>query len=424
METVTSVSMSPFWNVAALWVAYACSLALSTTTANTAPNIAKEVCHASDYLATFTVGIVLAGAALVSPFTSYFIGTLGRRRAFIYAGIFNLVSSGVTGITAIFYENIYALFACCFLVGAQQGIAQFYRFSVVEVCGSYPKSVVISIVISGGMAAGLIGPQGSRGTVELAHPDFSATMYMMAGLSLVNLFSISLVVFPDKPPAAEEPEAAKPQRNSLASLLSKPDIALAITIATLAHSAMLTLMSTVTLAIQDSDVNAGPAYTFDAASNVLTCHFMGMFAPGLFSGFVIQKFGPYFSTLFGTVLYGGATAMMWTSTELWSFYVGMTAVGVGWNFCFSSATVLLTQSYKPEDAVVLQGVNDLIVFGVAGICSFSAGFIYADVGWLVVVMFAVGVCGAELLILGAFKYVVSRKHTALEEALLADSERP
>ncbi|KAK3241699.1 hypothetical protein CYMTET_48559 [Cymbomonas tetramitiformis] len=392
--------------------------------ANTAPNVAKEVCHTSDYLATFTVGMVLAGAALVSPFTAYFISALGRRKAFIYAGIFNLVSSGVTGITAIFYENIYALFACCFLVGAQQGIAQFYRFSVVEVCGSYPKSVVISIVISGGMAAGLIGPQGSRGTVELAHPDYSATMYMMAGLSLVNLFAISLVAFPDKRPAVEEPEATKPKRKSLASLLSQPDIALAIIIATLAHSAMLTLMSTVTLAIQDSDVDSGPAYTFDASSNVLTCHYLGMFAPGLFSGFIIQRIGPYFSTLFGTVLFGGATAVLWTSTELWSFYVGMTAVGIAWNFCFSSATVLLTQSYKPEDAMVLQGANDLILFGVAGICSFSAGFIYAKIGWLVVVMFAIGVCGAELVILGAFRYIRNRKQSALEEALLADSEQP
>ena len=50
----------------------------------------------------------------------------------------------------------------------------------------------------------------------------------------------------------------------------------------------------------------------------------------------------------------------------WNFILGMVFNGIAWNICFTSGTVLLTACYEKKDALRVQGINDLVIFGVAG----------------------------------------------------------
>ena len=70
-------------NVLLLTVSYACGLANATTVANTAPVIATTVLNASDGVATLTVGMLLLGSALVSPFGAATMARFGRRPSFV-----------------------------------------------------------------------------------------------------------------------------------------------------------------------------------------------------------------------------------------------------------------------------------------------------------------------------------------------------
>lgn len=61
------------------------------------------------------------------------------------------------------------------------------------------------------------------------------------------------------------------------------------------------------------------------------------------------------------------------SPSLLSFYVGLILLGVGWNFGFIGATTMLAQAHEPHERGVIQGLNDLLVFGGVTVASLASG---------------------------------------------------
>ena len=47
---------------------------------------------------------------------------------------------------------------------------------------------------------------------------------------------------------------------------------------------------------------------------------------------------------------------------------------------------MLTRCYSPDDATRVQGVNDVVIFTVAGAGSFFSGYVYERAGWRVLVL--------------------------------------
>jgi MFS family permease len=56
-------------------------------------------------------------------------------------------------------------------------------------------------------------------------------------------------------------------------------------------------------------------------------------------------------------------------------------LGVGWNLMFVSATDMLADSYRPEDAERAQALNDTLLFSVVAASNFLAGFWLELHGW-------------------------------------------
>jgi hypothetical protein len=65
------------------------------------------------------------------------------------------------------------------------------------------------------------------------------------------------------------------------------------------------------------------------------------------------------------------------------------------------AQVLLTSCYDARDAVRVQGVNDLILFGVAAVGSLAAGYVYSWAGWRNLVFVVSGLMALASLFLVA-----------------------
>ncbi len=64
-----------------------------------------------------------------------------------------------------------------------------------------------------------------------------------------------------------------------------------------------------------------------------------------------------------------------------SYWVALIFLGVGWNFMFIAGTTLLTETYRPEEKELVQGVNDVLVFGPAASGSLLAGILQNQIGW-------------------------------------------
>ncbi|CAM8781147.1 hypothetical protein NCM_03646 [Burkholderia pseudomallei] len=98
--------------------------------------------------------------------------------------------------------------------------------------------------------------------------------------------------------------------------------------------------------------------------------------------------------LFGTFLGGGglvaafgissaslAALAFGTGAGFGSFATSLVLLGVGWNFMYIGGTTLLISTYSPAEKARAQAINDMTIFVVGLVCSFSAGGLLEALGW-------------------------------------------
>jgi MFS family permease len=83
----------------------------------------------------------------------------------------------------------------------------------------------------------------------------------------------------------------------------------------------------------------------------------------------------------GILLMGACVAVALSGVALWQFWMALLLLGVGWNFMYTAGTTLLIEAYRPSEKAKTQGLNDVIVFTVMSISSFSSGALISAAGW-------------------------------------------
>jgi MFS family permease len=129
-------------------------------------------------------------------------------------------------------------------------------------------------------------------------------------------------------------------------------------------------------------------------------HILGMFVPSLFTGSLILRFGLERIIGIGLGLIVVSAIISISGISLWHFWIGLTLLGVGWNFAFVGATTMVTQCHRPEERNKVQSFNDFLVFGSMAVGSFSSGAVLVSFGWAVVnnIVFPVILIAAVLLV--------------------------
>jgi MFS family permease len=344
-ERGSNFSDSPYWNISLLAIAWALTLSTSTLLTAVGPLSAKDL-GASNSLAAFTVGAFLIGAALSSVPSGWLFRKYGRFVGFTLGCAFQLIGSAL-GTIAIYSRQLVWLYFGCLSIGLAQGLGQFYRFSAVEISPPEFKSSAITYVLSGGVIAAFLGPTAATYTVSLIGRDFIGSYLIVAAFAGLNFLDLYLVRFP--PPI--NPYDQKVSQNSELSfvnvevrstkeIITTPLFILSCTIATLAHTIMIMIMSNVSIDM----INNG--YSFRISSLVLELHFVAMFGPGFFTGKLIERYGSFSVALIGGFIFAGSSVLLALGTAEWNYIAGMILVGVAWNFSFSAGTVMLTSSYK------------------------------------------------------------------------------
>jgi len=137
----------------------------------------------------------------------------------------------------------------------------------------------------------------------------------------------------------------------------------------------------------------------------LQWHVLGMYAPSFVTGTLIIRYGTERIAALGLVVIVAAAAIGMAGLSLWNFWVGLTLLGVGWNFAFIGATTMVTQCHRPNERNKVQAFNDFLVFGSMAIASFSSGQLLANFGWATVnqVVFPVVLIAAVLLAWGTLQ---------------------
>lgn len=343
------LQINPYWNIFLLALAWALTLTTSTLLTTIGPLSAKEL-GASKSMSAFTVGVFLLGAAVSSVPSGWLFRRYGRFIGFSFGCIFQLIGS-VLGSLAIASDSLVFLYFGCFAIGLGQGLGQFYRFSAVEITPEHLKSRAVTYVLSGGILAAFLGPTSANYSISMVGEDYQGSYMLIAFIAILNEITIFFVKFPSRPDASESKEAGglvtsdslpfqKSEVRTSLQIVSQPLFIVSCTVATLAHTIMVMIMSNVTIDMEDS------GYGFSSTSLVMELHFFAMFSPGFVSGKLIETYGTVGIAFVGGIIFAASAVVLAIDSELWNFVLGMILVGVAWNFSFSAGTVMLTSSYK------------------------------------------------------------------------------
>ena len=326
----------------------------------------------SPLYATLPITAYIVGSALTTVPASFAMARWGRRAGFMFGS-----GMGIVGTSTAAFGMLTGSFALLCLgtlcTGVYNAFAQYLRFAAADVADTYDpalKERAISLVLAGGIAGGLIGPELSKHTVNLLPAAFAASYLVLAAVALVAGLVASRLAIP-KAVLSAGAAAARP----LATVARQPEFIVAVAVGAISYGSMNLLMTATPLAMKVC------GFGYPDTADVMKWHVVGMFAPGFFTGHLIRRFGVLTIILAGCVLMFLTVGIAHAGLTYWHFWFALFALGIGWNFMFVGATTLLTTTYTSAEKAKVQGVNDLTVFVTMISSSAASGALVSTRGW-------------------------------------------
>ena len=320
-------------------------------------------------LATLGATTYVLGSALSTMPMSLWMGRVGRRAGFMAGATINIVGCSI-GALALQMESFPLFCAATAIIGIYNAVGLQYRFAAAEVAAPGDRARAVSLVLAGGVAGGLLGPQTARLGRDLFATPFQGSFLMLAAFALVALAVQSRVHVP--PPLRDERSG---KGRPLARIARQPTFIVAVLAGALGYGLMNLLMTATPIAMDFC------GHPFAAAALVIEWHVVGMYAPGFLTGSLIRRYGTLPIILAGVGLTGLATLVALNGISVAHFVVALALVGIGWNFMYTGGTMLLTETYAPSEKARTQGLNDLIVFATMGVSSAASGALVTTRGW-------------------------------------------
>ncbi len=328
--------------------------------------------------ATLPITTYIIGSAITTLPASLLMGRFGRRAGFMLGT--SLGGLGAALATMAMLSGSFALLCFGTLVsGVYNAFMQYLRFAAADVADAYSpelKTRAISWVLAGGIAGGIVGPNLSKLTRDLLAVPLAGAYLALCAVALVAFLATTHLRIPLNTQSSAGP--ARP----LAQIVRDRTFILAVTIGALSYAVMNLLMTATPLAM------SACGFGYPAAADVIAWHVIAMFAPGFFTGALLQRFGAGRIISSGCVLMFGAIASAHSGLAFWNFWLALALLGTGWNLMFTGATTLLTTTYSASEKSKVQGVNDLVVFLTMVTSSAASGALVATAGWLNLNLFA------------------------------------
>jgi MFS family permease len=280
------------------------------------------------------------------------------------------MAGGALGAAAVTARSFSLLLLGAALVGMSAAFGQLYRFTAAEVSPPAWRGRAISLVLAGGIAAGFAGPELARLTVHALSVPFLGAYLCVPVLAALAVPFITRLDLP-RPVEASSDEPARPvgaivrQRTFLVAALSQMA----------AYGVMNLEMTGTPLAMQAH--HHGLADT----AFVIQWHVLGMFAPGLVTGRLVERIGERPVIVAGIALNLASLAVARAGTGVEHFWLALLLVGVGWNCMFVAGSAMVTRTYTTAERARAQGANELLVFGTVALTSVASGQLLHLHGW-------------------------------------------
>ncbi|HLG84402.1 MAG TPA: MFS transporter [Bradyrhizobium sp.] len=356
-------------------------------------------------LATVPISMYVLGLAAGTLPTGAISRRYGRRIAFII-GTGCGALTGLIGALAILHAQFWLFCCATFLGGLYGAVAQSYRFAAADGAsyGFRPKAV--SLVMAGGVFAGVLGPQLVQWTMDVWPPYLFAFSYVIQ--AAVALVAMAITAGVDAPkPVAADLHAGRP----LSKIVRQPRFIAAALCGVIAYPMMNLVMTSAPLAMKICGL------TLSDSNFGIQWHIVAMYGPSFITGSLITRFGAPVVGAIGLTLEAVAATIGLSGTTAPHFWATLMVLGVGWNFGFVGASALVLETHSPQERNKVQAFNDFLVFGTMAVGSFSSGQLLANYGWSAVnmVVYPPVVLGLIVLVLTSAARRRRARLTAIDE---------
>jgi MFS family permease len=293
----------------------------------------------------------------------------GRRTTFLIGSIAGVLV-GLLSMYAMIISSFWLFCLGTFFGGTYAAVVLSFRFAATDGVAPVRKAQALSLVMAGGVAAGVIGPQLVTHTMELWPTHlYSGTFLIQAVVAVISAIVLMGIRLPK--PTAEEISGGRP----LSTIITQPKFIAAATCGAVSYMLMNFLMTAAPLAMHMH------GHSHSNANLGLQWHVIAMYAPSFFTGKLITRFGAVKITILGLLLTGISTVVGLEGTDVFHFWSMLILLGIGWNFGFLGASAWVLECHTPNEKTRVQSLNDFIVFGLMAVGSFSSGGILSVYGW-------------------------------------------
>ena len=330
--------------------------------------LASNICWA-----TLPLTLIIFGSMTTAPWLSPLMQSRGRRFGFYIGAMAGALGAAIAAY-GLYVQSFTILLIGSYFTGIYMSAQGFYRFAATDTASDGYKPKAISYVMAGGLLSAILGPQLNKIVEGTYVTPFLGTYLAIIALNLIGMFLFAALDLP-KGTRGQPKIIGGPTPRSAGQLLRDPNLLVAMIVALVAYSLMNLVMTSTPLAV------VGCGYALDNANDIVSAHVLAMFAPSFFTGHLIARFGVKPIMSIGLVLLSlaGVAALLGVNfaeagqPSLTSFFAALILLGLGWNFGFIGATTLLTSSHGAHERGVVQGLNDMVVFGSVMMASLASG---------------------------------------------------
>ena len=362
---------------------------------------------------------VVLGAAVGAVVLSQVMVRRGRRTG-LAAGYGIGVIGAFVATLAVVVASLPILLVGTLLIGFGNASNQLSRYVAADLYPSDRRASALGTVVWGATVGAVIGP-------NLAAPaaTFAASLGLpgLAGAYLVPVIFVGAATVltlvslrPDPYELADissrhdRPGAERNAAGSLRSVLSRPNVPVAIVALVAVQVVMVLIMTMTPLHMTDH------GHDLAAVGIVLSGHSFGMFGLSPISGRLSDRFGSVPVILAGLAVTAGAAFLAAVAPPDGGtlLFIALFLLGYGWNLGYVAGSALLTQDLSLAERTRLQGLTDALIWSSAAAASLGSGLVVAAAGYA-----TLGLLGAGLVVVPIL--LVLARRSAVHDHAVAQS---
>jgi len=328
-------------------------------------------------IATLPVSLMVVVTALSAIPATVLMRKIGRK----YGSSIASISASVAILIAVYAlhtHSFYLFVISAAMFGINTAFSQQYRYAAAESVDQKFVGRSISLILLGAIGGAMLGPElVTRGQFLIEGIQYGGTLISISVLFVLQ----SLLLILLGPFRMKDDETTNKPTRPLVEIVKQRTFIMAMCGATVAYGSMTFIMTATPLSMHVID-----GFSIEATANVIRSHVLAMYIPSLVSGFLIEKFGLNKVMACGVIGLLGASVAGLTGQTIFTYWLALVLLGIGWNFLYVGGTTMLTYTYKPNERFKAQGINEFCVFGMSALGSLLAGTIMYLYGWYTLVL--------------------------------------